>query len=185
MHASGDVVKILAIFAVLGFGMFLVLYGTVAKNRWGINLEPVSCPRCGTILPKLREPGSLRQAMWGGSTCPKCGVEVDKWGRKVAPVGPRSVVRTEPEMRKVLKKRIVFAGLLGFLLILLLDWTGITDSGFPSTWAQALFQIADDALDSVILILIFYFGISRLLDHLSRTTKGRDPAPVQEPNHKP
>ena len=34
------------IFSVLGVGLVLVIYGTIRKNRWGINLEPVNCPRC-------------------------------------------------------------------------------------------------------------------------------------------
>ena len=72
------------IIGVLGVGMALVIYGTVTKNRWGISLEAVSCPRCTTVLPHVRRPRSLHQAIWGGYTCPTCGVEVDKWGREVA-----------------------------------------------------------------------------------------------------
>lgn len=53
-----------------------VIYGTLAKNRWGINLGSVSCPRCNTLLPQVRKPPSLQQSMWGGCTCPDCGVEV-------------------------------------------------------------------------------------------------------------
>jgi hypothetical protein len=26
----------------------------------------------------------MRQALWGGSTCPSCGTEIDKWGRIAA-----------------------------------------------------------------------------------------------------
>lgn len=74
---------LVVIFGVLAVGMALVVYGTFARNRWGINLEAVSCPRCNTPLPKVREPRSLRQALWGGYTCPNCGAEVDKWGREV------------------------------------------------------------------------------------------------------
>ena len=36
--------------------MVLVICGTVVKNRWGINLDPVSCPRCNTPLPQIRRP---------------------------------------------------------------------------------------------------------------------------------
>jgi hypothetical protein len=73
------------IFGVLIAGMVLVIYGTIAKNRWGINPDAVSCPRCNTPLPQVRKPQSLRQAMWGGGTCPACGLETDKWGRKASP----------------------------------------------------------------------------------------------------
>lgn len=68
---------------VLAVGMLLVVFGTIAKNRWGVNLEPVTCPRCRTMLPRTRKPNSLREAMWGEGKCPACGVEVDKWGREL------------------------------------------------------------------------------------------------------
>jgi predicted RNA-binding Zn-ribbon protein involved in translation (DUF1610 family) len=74
------------VFGVLAVGMVLVVYGTIVKNRWGVNLAAVSCPSCGTPLARVRKPQSLRQAMWGGYTCPACGAEVDKWGRVVVPV---------------------------------------------------------------------------------------------------
>ena len=80
-------VYFVVIFGILSVGMVLVAYGTIAKNRWGINLKAVSCPRCGTPLPRVRKPQSVRQAMWGGSTCPSCGAEVDKWGRELTPAG--------------------------------------------------------------------------------------------------
>ena len=63
--------------------MVLVIFGTVVKNRWGINLDPVSCPRCNTLFPRIRQPQNIQQALWGGGTCAKCGAEVDKWGREV------------------------------------------------------------------------------------------------------
>jgi hypothetical protein len=64
-------------------GILLVAFGTVTKNRWGINLEPVNCPACGSPIPQVRQPKSLRQALWGGGTCAKCGSEMDKWGRLI------------------------------------------------------------------------------------------------------
>ena len=42
-----------------------------------------SCPECRASLPQVRLPTSLRQALWGGYTCNKCGCEIDKWGRKI------------------------------------------------------------------------------------------------------
>ena len=72
-------------FVALAFGMVLVVHGTVAKNRWGINLEEVSCPRCSKLLPKVRKPRSFRESMWSGWTCSNCGVGVDKWGREAPP----------------------------------------------------------------------------------------------------
>jgi hypothetical protein len=69
--------------SVLVPGILLVAFGTVTKNRWDINVEPVSCPACGSPMPKVRRPESLKQALWGGSTCGKCGCEMDKWGRLI------------------------------------------------------------------------------------------------------
>jgi phosphate/sulfate permease len=41
------------------------------------------CPRCGIALPATRKPQSLKQALWGGWACPKCGTEIDRKGRAV------------------------------------------------------------------------------------------------------
>ena len=72
---------ILALFGVLILGVFLVIFGTVTKNRWGINLDPNTCPTCKAGIPRVRKPDSLGQALWGGYTCKVCGSESDKWGR--------------------------------------------------------------------------------------------------------
>ena len=61
-----------------------VVLGTLRKTRAGINVNRIVCPRCGAPQPAIRKPKSVRQAMWGGSTCPQCGLEMDKWGRAVA-----------------------------------------------------------------------------------------------------
>jgi hypothetical protein len=66
-----------------GLGMILVLYGTVTRNRWGINMEEVNCPRCYKPMPRIRQPKSLSQTLWGGWTCEHCGCQVDKWGHEV------------------------------------------------------------------------------------------------------
>ncbi|MGV8172049.1 MAG: hypothetical protein ACP5OA_05130 [Candidatus Woesearchaeota archaeon] len=42
-----------------------------------------NCPKCGYVLPKFRKPKSLLQAFGGGSTCPKCGCEVDGKGNEI------------------------------------------------------------------------------------------------------
>lgn len=70
---------------VLAIGAVLVVYGTIKKNRWGINLRPISCPNCGAVMPRVRVPASGSEGMWGGMTCPKCGTKMDKWGRRIAP----------------------------------------------------------------------------------------------------
>ncbi len=55
------------------------------KSKWGINLKALkpgvvlTCPACGTELPKIRKPTNLKQFLWGGFTCKSCGKEYDKW----------------------------------------------------------------------------------------------------------
>lgn len=56
---------------------------TKRRDDYGLNLKMVRCAKCGQPLPRVRQPASWRQAMYGGSTCRNCGTEVDKWGREV------------------------------------------------------------------------------------------------------
>jgi hypothetical protein len=65
------------------FVLLLIAHGTVAKNRWGINSSPVTCPRCNSPIGSVRVPSSLREVLWGGVTCRKCGCVLDKWGREM------------------------------------------------------------------------------------------------------
>jgi len=74
----------LVILAGVAVGVVLVIYGTIVKNRWGVNLRRVQCPNCATVMGRVRTPNSGKQAMWGGYTCPTCRCELDKWGRPVA-----------------------------------------------------------------------------------------------------
>lgn len=73
-----------AFFAALLIAAALIIYGTIAKTRWGINLRRLTCPNCGTQMPRVRVPKSARETLWGGVTCPSCGCKMDKWGRKIA-----------------------------------------------------------------------------------------------------
>jgi hypothetical protein len=85
--------------AVLFIGLALVAYGTIAKNDWGVNLDPVRCPRCNTDLNvSVRSPKSRRQALWGGTRCPNCGCEVDKWGRVIG--GGKASAPADHEARR-------------------------------------------------------------------------------------
>ena len=70
------------ILVAFGLGLLLIVYGTIVKNKWGINLRRVACPACGTEMRRVRMPSSGTQAMWGGYTCPTCQCEMDKWGRR-------------------------------------------------------------------------------------------------------
>jgi hypothetical protein len=77
----------IAFLAVIAVGVVLVIYGTVVKNRWGINVRRVQCPNCEQVMGRVRMPTSGREAIWGGYTCPTCECELDKWGRRTAGPG--------------------------------------------------------------------------------------------------
>lgn len=71
----------LVLLFVLAAVAVLVLWGTVARNRWGLNLGRVLCPRCLRPIPA----GSLGRLLFGGRQCPECDTIVDKWGREIMP----------------------------------------------------------------------------------------------------
>jgi hypothetical protein len=50
---------------------------------WALLQKPKACPECGTPMPKVRRPANRRQMLWGGWTCPECGCEIDRRGRRV------------------------------------------------------------------------------------------------------
>jgi hypothetical protein len=76
-------VVFIVVASLLFLGILLVAIGTVTKNRWGVNLESLNCPTCGSPVAQVRQPKSFSQALWGGWTCAKCGGEMDKWGRLI------------------------------------------------------------------------------------------------------
>ena len=51
--------------SLLLFGILLVAFGTVTKNRWGINLGTVNCPTCGSPMPKVRATGIVEAGPLG------------------------------------------------------------------------------------------------------------------------
>ena len=74
----------LAVMAGLTVLAALTIHGTIRKRgRWGINFGHVHCKHCDEPMPPIRVPANFRQAMWGGWTCPRCGLEVDKWGEPI------------------------------------------------------------------------------------------------------
>ena len=173
-------------FGVIGIGMALVVYGTIAKNRWGINLDPVSCPRCNTQLPQIRQPQDLRQRMWGGGTCPSCGVEVDKWGREIACHPPRSstisvgghsqqqLLRTHKIKFLIISASTYFLLTLLFKLFnltLLFNWLGIEPAkvGLPFTLGVWLVLLRSAVVDTAIFTALFYFGWFHLVPWISHS----------------
>ena len=64
----------------IAFGPFVVVMILVVAF-----LPRRKCPTCGEPLPRLRVPTSRRQLWHGGWTCPGCGCELDRQGRKMGP----------------------------------------------------------------------------------------------------
>jgi len=53
------------------------------KSKWGISLKRKYCPVCGTKQPMVRWPANMQQMLWGGTTCPKCHANLDKYGNVI------------------------------------------------------------------------------------------------------
>lgn len=58
-----------------------LIYATKNRTKFGINASPpTGCPECGADLPRVRKPADRHELLWGGTTCPACGLKMDKWG---------------------------------------------------------------------------------------------------------
>ena len=66
----------------LALGAFFII-ATKGKSKLGISLKTVYCPRCKTKQPWLRMPANTKQLLFGGTTCPKCGANLDKYGEVI------------------------------------------------------------------------------------------------------
>ncbi|HEU5117799.1 MAG TPA: hypothetical protein VFT74_14325, partial [Isosphaeraceae bacterium] len=51
-------------------------------------MDTTVCSQCGNPRPVVRKPANLRQALWGGWTCPYCENEFDRFGRLLTPQAP-------------------------------------------------------------------------------------------------
>jgi hypothetical protein len=72
-----------------------VPFGTLSLEPVGdLAMSNADCPECGSPRPTIRRPANLRQALWGGWTCPQCRCEFDTWGRLISPV--RRAEATDP-----------------------------------------------------------------------------------------
>ncbi len=138
-HES-NLIAIILLLASSGVTAIAVIYSTITKGRWGINLHPIACPRCETPAPRVRQPASGRQALWGGSTCEACGVEFDKWGKesRIRRAGAAHLLQNRVEKRAVLRKRMLLGALvtlpIGILLDCYLKVGGLPTIGRKSWW---------------------------------------------------
>ncbi|MBN8611302.1 MAG: hypothetical protein J0L92_11985 [Deltaproteobacteria bacterium] len=71
--------------ALAGVAMFVMTIVDTARGqgRWGINFKGASCPQCKQAAPTIRVPKTVGQALWGGWTCERCQLEIDKWGKPI------------------------------------------------------------------------------------------------------
>ena len=70
--------------AIVGlFAGLLVWRAFPRSGKRAINVEPISCPNCQTPAPPFRKAANWRQRLWGGWTCARCGMELDKYGRVI------------------------------------------------------------------------------------------------------
>lgn len=60
--------------------LYFIKKSTKNRTKYGVNLDDVTCPSCGSSLPTVRRPANIHQALWGGWTCPNCEAEINKWG---------------------------------------------------------------------------------------------------------
>ena len=166
-------IYLVALLTLLGGGVLLVVHGTVTKNRWGVNLRVLSCPRCGARPRQGRLPRTLQQVAWGGWTCAVCGAELDKWGREIASTAFRHSTKLAAERRPVFKKRFaILIALVYFCLTLLLDWTGLTDGGFPVTGSQAFFQVGAAIVETAIFTILFSLAMRYIVEWFFHPGKG-------------
>ena len=162
-------------FGLLAIGVVLVIYGTVAKNRWGINLDPVYCPRCNTRLPEIRQPQNLRQRFWGGGTCVTCGVEVDKWGRQIGSSTPQGLpVKEQPAVLKQRSRRNLI------LVTWVVSFGATVVSDFPAFWksgridfAEIIGFLAAGSIRAVPFTVFFYFSWIYLYERPLATIRRR------------
>ena len=178
MHSQEPIlIGVLVLFSLLGMAMIVVIYGTFTKRKWGINLDPVACPRCGTSAPAIRQPASRQQALWGGWTCEVCGTEFDKWGREVAVVGPppRNAYRTEGELRSALRKRVLLGAAVAFPPGVILDFY-VKGRGIPTSWTKVAMAAGDSLLMVGMITATVYFALERLFVRRLRESKPPDAA---------
>jgi len=70
---------IIATIPIIFFTVWLVVKSK-NKSKFGVNLKRVYCPVCGTKQPIIRIPKNGDQFLFGGTTCPKCHANLDKYG---------------------------------------------------------------------------------------------------------
>jgi hypothetical protein len=72
----------LAVFVGSSVATIAIIFMWAAAMQKRVNAKG-GCPNCGMPVPMLRQPTSLRQALWGGWTCSNCETEMDREGNQL------------------------------------------------------------------------------------------------------
>ncbi len=73
------------LYAVIAVGFIIFLrIASKNKSKLGVNLNAVYCPKCETKQPRIRVPKNASQLLFGGTTCPNCNTNLDKYGNIIA-----------------------------------------------------------------------------------------------------
>ena len=76
------ILKIITLFIMIGVFIFLI-FNQFRKKKKDVNLFEVKCPKCGKKQKFVRVPKDIKEAVWGGYTCPNCGCKMDKFGKEI------------------------------------------------------------------------------------------------------
>jgi len=75
--------KIILYVIMFGAATIWLIVASKNKSQLGVNLKRVYCPVCKTPQPIIRMPKSITQFLLGGTTCPKCHTNLDKFGNVI------------------------------------------------------------------------------------------------------
>jgi len=91
--------QLLVLIAVLTAGALLLAYGTIARNKWGINVHAVSCPRCGASIYQRSDSQDPEDN--------DCGVDGHARPAELALINGAANCRLIPEQRAYRKSELI------------------------------------------------------------------------------
>jgi len=59
------------------------LIGGLTVLRLAMSPPERHCPNCCERFPDFSRPANLKQMLWGGYTCARCGCEADRHGAEI------------------------------------------------------------------------------------------------------
>lgn len=64
-------------------------------------------------------------------------------------------------MNNTQKRKLILIAIIGFCVLLLLDWIGVTGRGFPTNWIEALMQVCINIGWTALFTVVSYFALIR------------------------